>query len=432
MESKYPVQTVDDAYDVCDPEESLGYGDERYVEVSDVRGTINFARTISLRIKRTKSPDFHRQLITGHRGCGKSTELRQLREELKKMKYFTIFLDVEEVLDLGEINYLDVLLAISRSLFEHLDKEEIQISQKLLDDIEKWFADKIQTIVKATDFEGGIGGEFGMGSKIPLLGKLLFSLTAKIKSASSQRTEIRHVLQRNLGEFTNALNLLIQDARDNIKPLGYQDIVIIIDGLEKMLFQEKDDGTSNHFEMFILHAEQLKSPTCHVIYTVPIWLSFHAQLGDSFADTPYVIPMVKYDTDEGRDRLFKMISKRLDMEAVFRDKNIIQDFISMSGGSFRDLFRLIRMSCDGVEDKISKDDAQRATDELVRNYDALLREEDVDKLIQVAKDKIIPTPVGYDWLLNRRLIHEYQNGERWADLHPAIRSNKRIQRRLNE
>lgn len=42
--------------------------------MNDVRGIKNLARTIAKRIV-LSVPDFHQQLVTRHRGCGKSTEL---------------------------------------------------------------------------------------------------------------------------------------------------------------------------------------------------------------------------------------------------------------------------------------------------------------------------------------------------------------------
>lgn len=422
--TSFPVGAIDDVYHTFNPDKPLAHGDKRYVELSDARGIENFGRTIALRIKRTKEPIFHHQLVTGHRGCGKSTELLQLQAELNALKYFTVFFDVEEILDLGDIKYQDLLVAISKTLVEKSNQENIKINKDLLRNLESWFADKVKISIRNRESDITVKGEASLGDKIPFLGKLLAALTSQIKSGSSQRTEIRQIIEKKLGEFTDALNLLINDARKKIREKGFHDIVIIVDGLEKMLLREekdkKENGTSNHFSLFIHHAEQLKSPNCHIIYTVPIWLSFHAQVGDAYSETPYVLPMVKYQTREGRERLFEIVEKRANIGEVFENNQIVHDFIDMSGGSTRDLFRMVRLACDGVLEKIGPENSRRAIATLVRDYDRLIHEEDVDKLVQVAESRRIPTPTGYGGLLNRRLIHEYQNDERWADLHPAV------------
>jgi len=87
-----PVSTVDEAYKVCNPEQPLkDMDDPRYVDLTEVRGIKNLARTIAKRIVRT-APDFHQQLVTGHRGCGKSTELYRLKAQLEGEKFFTIWM----------------------------------------------------------------------------------------------------------------------------------------------------------------------------------------------------------------------------------------------------------------------------------------------------------------------------------------------------
>lgn len=71
-----PAQNIDDAYHACHPEIPLEAGDSRYVDLTAVRGNQNLAAMIAKRVRRTPAPEFHKQLVTGHRGCGKSTELK--------------------------------------------------------------------------------------------------------------------------------------------------------------------------------------------------------------------------------------------------------------------------------------------------------------------------------------------------------------------
>ena len=91
------ARTVDEAYHACHPEIPLEAGDPRYVDLTEVRGSFNLVEVFANRIKRTPSPTFHKQLITGHRGCGKSTELKQLKARLEKLGFFVVYIDVEDV-----------------------------------------------------------------------------------------------------------------------------------------------------------------------------------------------------------------------------------------------------------------------------------------------------------------------------------------------
>ena len=66
---------------------------------------------------------------------------------------------------------------------------------------------------------------------------------------------------------------------------------------------------------------------------------------------------------------------------------------------------------------------------MIREFDLLVREEDIPLLKRVEKIKHVDR--SFADLLERRIIHEYQNGERWADLHPAVRAIAWVDRELN-
>jgi predicted AAA+ superfamily ATPase len=127
MAPGYPVQTVDEAYHVCHPDLVLEAGDPRYVPLTPVRGGFDLPTTITNNIRRTPLGSFHQQLVTGHRGCGKSTELKQLQARLWAEGYFAVYVDAEALLDLGDLTYLDVLVALTQELEEALRGEKIRI-----------------------------------------------------------------------------------------------------------------------------------------------------------------------------------------------------------------------------------------------------------------------------------------------------------------
>jgi hypothetical protein len=417
---QYPVSTIGEAYIACNPDEALEkMNDTRYVDLSEVRGK-NFARIIARQIERT-SPAFHQQLVTGHRGCGKSTELYRLAAQLKKDKFFTIYLDVEKMLDLGEVNYLDILVAMARAIEQQVRENNFAINPQLLEEIYHWFADKVLTQERKHEMELTVKGEAEVGSKIPFLGKLLASFTSEIHSGSSQRKEIRLTLEKELSVFIKRLNQLIDAARQQvIQQGGYKDLVIIVDGLEKMHYRELPDGQSTHAALFVHHAEQLKALTCSVIYTVPISLISNANLMDAFPAPPFIFPMVNYKTEQGHAKLIEVIAKRVNIEKVFCSPDLVKRLVEISGGVMRDLMHAVRMACDGEDDCITTADIDNATATLVREFDRKIREDDVNLLRQVSQKRYVPADEKYARLLHLRLILEYQNHERWADLHPAV------------
>ncbi len=437
MAQTYPAQSVDDAYHACHPDLALEAGDPRYVRLTPARGEFELSTTITNNISRTPPGCFHQQLVTGHRGCGKSTELKQLQARLREKKYFAVYIDAEALLDLGDLTYLDVLVALIQELEEALRGEKIHIAKKLRQELDEWFADVILTEEQRRDVEHSLQADFGVGPQVPALARMLAAVTGQIRSGSSRRVEIRRRLEQNLRVFVQRLNNLVDDARTRLVQKDWKDLVFIVDGLEKMHYAPLPDGQSTHSALFVAHAEQLKAIRSHVIYTVPISLVFNANLGDAFPDPTLVIPMVKLTKsdgktpyDPGRRVLFEVVARRVDVARVFESPDLIWQLIENSGGSVRDLMRLVRLACYGATDCIRAEHVRRAVQELSREYDRLVQDSDLERLVFVARERRVPGDEVSARLLHLRLVLEYQNDERWADLHPAVRRTSRLRKLL--
>ncbi len=422
-EGRYPVNTVDKAYAACNPGEPLMAGDSRYVDLLEARGTVRLPDIIARRIGMSEG-FYHRQLVTGHRGSGKSTELRKLQGKLEKEGFFVVYLDVETTLNLGEIEFLDVLLAIARELQQSLEYANLEIDDGFLKEIEAWFDTKVVTTSKLRDVQSKAAAKAEAGGGVPGLGRILASIMTEIRSGSSVRDDIRREVEKNLGQFRIYFDSFLNFARLAAVAKGYEDIVIIVDGLEKMHLREEDsDGfrQTNHYKLFVANAEFLKAPKAHLIYTVPIWLAFYANLGDAFDAAAFVIPMVKYKTPIGRQCLREVLAKRFVLNEVLENEALADKLIDMSGGAVRDLLRLVRIACDTVEDGVIRDkDVAYAVKTLIQEYDRLVNDEYISLLHKVKLEKVIPSMEECKDVLHRRMVHEFQNDERWAELHPAV------------
>ncbi len=410
--------TIDQVYRVCNPDQPLPPDDERYVDLTANRGVKQIAKTVTRRIKRSEEDARIKLLFTGHRGSGKTTELLRLQQELEANKFFTIYMDVEEMLDLGSLNHLDVLVAMAKEIQAGLEERNIPLSETLLNSIAQWFAERILEETKSREMAGGISTKAKAGSTIPFFAQFFASITASVKAGSSQRETIRIVLKRQLNVFMDRLNLLIATARQTVQDNGFRDIVLIVDGMEKMHYELNDEGVSSHTDLFIRHAEQLRAPQCHIIYTVPVSLVYNQNLGADF-DDPLVLPMVKTDAS-GIAKLTELVERRVDIEQVFDEPKLLERLVCTSGGVVRDLMRLVRLATDTDEDTITAADVDYALKTLRNEYDRLIHSDDISVFRRIRQDKRIQ---GGDEeagrLLNLRLVLEYQNGTRSADLHPA-------------
>ncbi|NJM76092.1 MAG: hypothetical protein HC852_10230 [Acaryochloridaceae cyanobacterium RU_4_10] len=119
-------------------------------------------------------------------------------------------------------------------------------------------------------------------------------ITSSIRTQPTQRAKLRELLNPYTEKLVDALNAFIADAKLKL-PQDKQRLVVIADGLEKVTLVPKDGGRTNHDEIFIDRAEQLKGLHCDVIYTVPISLVLSSRASDLveiYGCLPHVLPMV--------------------------------------------------------------------------------------------------------------------------------------------
>jgi hypothetical protein len=140
-----------------------------------------------------------------------------------------------------------------------------------------------------------------------------------------------------------------------------------------------------------------------------------------------VIPMVKVIEDDGqtscaagRDLLFEVVARRMDVDAVFDRRETLCDLVMASGGVVRDLMRLVRFACDYTDERIDGEGARRAIVKMVREYERLIHREDLELLAQVHRERRLPGSRDLSRLMYNRLVLPYVNGDRWMDIHPAV------------
>ena len=411
------AKTIDETYRACNPDKPLSPDDDRYVDLTGSRTLRQVVGTITRNIARSEQDAQLKILFTGHRGAGKTTELLRLQHTLEEKQFFTIYMDIEALLNVDDIDHLDVLVAIAKQVQEGLDEQGMPLPAILLDSIAQWFQEHIIENSTSHEMQGSISTEAKAGSEIPLFAKIVASITANFKAGSSQRETIRRNLSRELSVFMERLNVLIDTARQIVQDNRFRDIVLIVDGIEKMPYQLNPDGLSNHTALFIHHAEQLRAPQCHIIYTVPISLAYDQNLGADFDDIQ-ILPMVRTDA-EGIAKLTELVEQRVDTQQVFSEPDLLERLVRTSGGVVRDLMRLVRLATDTDADTIVAADVNYALKTLRNEYDRLIRSADIPIFRRIQQERRISGDEAEARLLHLRLVLEYQNGTRWADLHPA-------------
>lgn len=169
--SNLPAKTIWEAARQFKFDQPLREDDERFVETARARGNFTYRsllRPLSVDIATEPwtlkgEPEQVYALFCGHRGCGKSTELRRLERRLHAPAlFFVVFLDALEELDINNLQYSDILMALAKRLFERLQEHDVQVEAVYLRRMEDWFRERagaLQILLKRDAFPKPVRAE---------------------------------------------------------------------------------------------------------------------------------------------------------------------------------------------------------------------------------------------------------------------------------
>ncbi|MBI3684411.1 MAG: AAA family ATPase [Acidobacteria bacterium] len=442
------ARTLRDAYNAVDPTKPLPAGDPRYVNCNDVRGNEDIVaqmfRAISFSDQQTC------QLFTGHRGCGKSTELLRLKKRLEDDGFYVVYYDVNEVLDPNDLTYTDLLLWTARQVEADFREQGIPL-ERPLKALERWFAEVVYQQDEWRSMERQLTAEVSLGAglppDLPLVARLLAKLTGQIKTGDTVKTEIRQRLDRQVSQLIVLLNDLLNTAQVQVTRRNRSDIVVIVDSLDRIPPQELGSGRTSHDALYIEHGDQLRALACHTIYTVPISMLYTPRaniLRNIFPDKR-VLPMIKAhepvnegggDWPDGIARLRSLLGERIEIDAL-AEKSAVDYLCRASGGHPRDLMTLVRHSIEyadeGKAKPITLTAAQRAEARLIAAFSRSIPEAHFRRLARVHLTNRIENDPDHQLMLYNNSVLEYANGaEPWHDVHPAVLKLRRFKEALTD
>ena len=422
---------TEDVYRVFDPDEPLPPDKpDLYVELDDVRGQAAVVQRLANAIRRSDRPTC--QLLAGHRGSGKTTELLRLQRELEtgpKKRYFTVFCGADTDVDRNDVDFPDVLAAIVRQMAAQLrERAEIMLKPGYFRD--RW--ERLKHLFGSEVSFDEIGLEAGM-----------LKVTAAIKSSPDARLKIRKLLEPDTGNWIVAANDVISVAALELRNKGYHGLVIIVDDLDKMVVrrhEQADCSTAEH--LFVHRQAQLSAFACHTLYTLPLPLVYSSQapvLCNLYGMNIPVVPMTKIATRPPENKPFapgiekfrQMIQTRLHSigaasNKVFTSDAVRDELIRLSGGQPRELMILIRESFAKDDLPITTDGVNFAARDLRRSYARQLTAQLWPILEEVRRSGRIERTADNDALvrelLDSRAVLAYVNDEEeeWYNLNPII------------
>lgn len=383
----------------------------------------------------SRANQFNKTLLflAGMRGSGKTSELAKYAKLLHTPDcFFVVTCNVDEELDMDNIQYMDILIFQLEKLLQKAKEVELTISDTILSSMNKWFEERVLEINRGLKAEGSAEIETGGESVIGLLSRLI-GLTGTLKlglSGSYERAnKIRASFKNRFVDFSQKFNTFIEQTNEQLrKEKKGQEILFIVDGLEKTM-----SGDTRR-KIIMEESNRIRQIKANTIFTLPIELMKEEQRIRNFSEI-ITFPFIKVmdrngdKVQEAIDRFEEFACKRV-AEELFENKATIQLAIHYSGGSPRQLLRIIEQAtwqADIGEKQITEEAMRKAIDKLGNNIARYLEPSDFELLRQLKEDLENGHPIGFDStiqdLLEKEILFEYNDGT-YKRVNPLLEGSK--------
>ena len=406
-----------------------GEADPRWVDTRMARGSYQLhhlyrelgvdARKPDQRLQQPLDRGYY--LFCGHRGCGKSTELRGIRNDLHAPDaYYVVFADAAQELDVNNLRYQDILLHLAGKLVERLEEDDIGLDDVHLRKLEDWFVERVEKHEETKEFALHVRAGARVDAGLPFIGKLFADISNSFKANSTYKRELRRTLQNYFTDFADAFNHLIEAAGEAVRAIGKgHRILFVVDGTDLL---RGEDARA----FFISDVHQLQQVRGLFIYCAPIHLIYESNtIGQSFNHV-FKLPMIKVANADGSrneigcDTMREILLRRASPNLF--DTGVAEFLIEGSGGHPRDLLRLLQNAFRHAEnDRFDEASARAAVREAATEFRRILDSEDYELLAQIDSNPTTPpySDRARDLLYNLALL-EYNDF--YCRSHPVTRT----------
>ncbi|MBD2543156.1 ATP-binding protein [Planktothricoides raciborskii] len=444
-------------YNATNPAKTLDISKQEdksyYVDFSAVRGGELIAE---LKDKITWSEDFTCHLFTGHIGCGKSTELYRLKSELEAENYHVIYFEATDDLDMGNVEVSDILLAIARRTAQELEtlmKQAESGWQGVMQKAKNLLFTEIKLDVKTGEIPGvgkfELGVDFDNNVNVGL-STIIGEIKAQSRKNANLQDRLRNYLEPKTDGFLDVLNNgLFIPINDTLKANGKNGLVIIIDGLDKLINTEKSPGKTLPAYLFGDRGDQLSRLACHVVYTMPLALCYsdeYTVIRQKFKNDPIILPMIRVKNRDGEvdqtginllylmvlSRAFSQLSeaeKLTKIGEIFDGEEPLKQLCEVSGGHVRNL--LIILNSWIIKEKkfpLSSAGLEAVVVNQVAGQTAQLTPDEWELLNRVHQTKDSSGDRDFSKLIRTLLVYEYRDEKgAWYEVNPILFRTEKIQ-----
>lgn len=285
--------------------------------------------------------------LAGMRGSGKTSELKAIAKKLETPEAFLVVTcnldDSSEGLNMVDIEYVDILFYQLEQLAKRLAEKDLPMQNSIVQRFKNIWTERIESIEKADEssLEVEAGMEVGTGPWNPFV-KIFGKLKAGVKG-SEKRTEIvRREVKNNFVRLAAEVNTFFLEVAHSLRENNVaQEILFVIDGLEKVM---SADGRRKVLMDEFNFLTAIKGNT---LYTLPIELHKERAVLERYPSEVISFPFIKILQRDGSrvtlayEKLTQFVHARIKPE-LFSGTEVIDEAICVSGGSPRQLLRILR------------------------------------------------------------------------------------------
>ncbi len=407
------AQTLPDAYDVfykgpVEPGSSHYVEERRTYLRPELDDLVGIERTLDRALSR-RGDRQPKLLVSGHKGTGKSTELLRATADVSdRCEILTCALATS--INRDDVDARDILFVVLGFAVERLAQYEQLI--RLDDDpdvkpaLEMLGAQLLPHIAIDREFD------------IQVLG----ALKAKIRLDSKLRSALRRAAEARQDDLLELLNRCFRHLEEVVE----RPVVVFVDDLDKI-----PPDSPGGKQLYSIDFPLLLAPDVTLIYTPPMAVHYDPSFTSVHAAPDrFVLGHIKLWTDQERGARFaagwdvmrRFVALRASPDLF--ETEVLDEAISLSGGSFEQLRRLLQAAIDHADyagiPRVGRASLEHAVRKLRADFVRLWgTREDVVALRRIREQHTIrpSSDLGYLELLT---VLEHPNEDPWFDVNPVF------------
>jgi hypothetical protein len=407
--------------------------DERYVPLEEFPAAVgpDAVRYLVRSITRTARGSVY--FLSGLRGSGKTTQLRRLREDLRKRGFAAVRIDAEQYLNLRQpVDVVEFLLFLVGGITDAVEDANWLPDTGAVGRGWERLRDWLGRLPARISIKQS--AELGAGLDIAGLARAKVNLKAEIQRDEAFVAELRRFLDGRHSELMLEANTIVESLVNELRKAWQDDgrgewlgLVVLVDSLDHVRGSDFQAIRQALVDLFDKQAAAITLNACRTVFIVPPYL--HPGYGTMRKLTNIkVADRERCPFPEGVAALHEVVSRRVpnrNIDRLFPNDRALQRILMMSGGNLRDLMRLITEVATQAESLPVSETVIESSIQQMRLHLLPLSDDEREALQRVAREHRAPLYSQDRWnelsnIFDRHLVLGYMNGEIWYDVHPLI------------